>query len=176
LDNCTNYEKEILEGIQYEAARLVTGLTCSVGINNLLDEISCIPLKDRRNMQKPILMYKYKQGVLPNYVYVTSIMPQTVSSSTPYNLRNRKNLETHMRRTKLNSNSTIPSSVKLWNDLCPDIKYCTTLLSFKNKLKQMYLPTIVPKHFLFGERSVQISHTRLRNKCSNFNQIFSTNS
>ena len=33
----------------------------------------------------------------------------------------------------------------------------------------MYLPTIILKHFLFGERSVQISHTRLRNKCGNFN-------
>jgi len=104
-------------------------------------------------MQKLILMYKYKQGVLPNYL--TPIMPQTVSSSTPYNLRIEKILR-HLRRTELDLNSTIPSSVKHWNDLSPEIKNCTSLLSFKNKLNQMYLPPIVPKHFLFGERSVQI--------------------
>ena len=56
-DNCTNYEKEILERIQYEAARLVNGLTRSVSINNLVDEIGWTSLKDRRNMQKLILMH-----------------------------------------------------------------------------------------------------------------------
>ncbi len=35
-DNCTNYEKDILNKIEYDAARTVTGLTRSVSIVNLL--------------------------------------------------------------------------------------------------------------------------------------------
>ena len=48
-DGCTVYEKENLERIQYEAARIVTGLTRSVSIDNLMKEIGWVSLADRRN-------------------------------------------------------------------------------------------------------------------------------
>ena len=38
-DGCTAYEKTRLERIQYEETRIVTGLTRSVSIDNLIKEI-----------------------------------------------------------------------------------------------------------------------------------------
>ncbi len=66
-DSCTNYEKDSLEKIQYEAARVVTGLTRSVSIFNLLQEIGWVSLNDRRKIQKLAIIYKVKSGVLPDY-------------------------------------------------------------------------------------------------------------
>ena len=55
-DSCTVYEQNSLESIQYDAARIVTGLTRSVSIANLLREIGWVSLADRRKMQKLILV------------------------------------------------------------------------------------------------------------------------
>jgi hypothetical protein len=54
-----------LERIQYEAARIVTGLTRSVSINNLIHEIGWMSLDDRRKMQKLCIMFKLNQDSLP---------------------------------------------------------------------------------------------------------------
>ena len=59
-DGCTIYEKTRLEQIQYEAARVVTGLTRSVSIDKLVKEIGWLPLSERRLFQKSVLMYKIK--------------------------------------------------------------------------------------------------------------------
>ena len=47
-DGCTLYEKESLEKIQHEAARIVTGLTRSVSIEKLYSEIGWLSLSERR--------------------------------------------------------------------------------------------------------------------------------
>ena len=73
-DNCTLYEKELLEKLQYDAARTVTGLTRSVSIENLIKEIGWVSLSDRRKKQKLILIFKHKNGDLPSYL--NEIMPE----------------------------------------------------------------------------------------------------
>ena len=171
-DNCIQYEKDMLERIQYEAARLVTGLTRSVTINNLLNEIGWVSLSDRSKIQKLILMYKNNEGILPQYLI--DEMPQLVSNNTSYNLRNSNDLETLVRRTEMYSNSTIPSAARLWNDLNPEIKYSETLTGFKSKLKKMYKPPIVPNFFTHGERSMQIHHTRIETNVATLMQIVLT--
>ena len=50
-DGYTQYEKKQLERIQYEAARLVTGLTISVSTEKLVKEIGWLSLSDSRNLQ-----------------------------------------------------------------------------------------------------------------------------
>lgn len=84
-DNCTLNEKESLEKLQYEAARVVTGLTRSVSIERLLNEIGWVSLLDRRIMQKLILVYRDKHGYLPEYL--SELFPPSVQDTTPYNLR-----------------------------------------------------------------------------------------
>ena len=51
-DGCTNYENDKLDKLEYEAARIVTGLTRSVSIANLNKEIGLLSLRDRRKLQK----------------------------------------------------------------------------------------------------------------------------
>ena len=61
-DNCFQYEANELEKIQNEAARIVTGATKLVSINNLLKETGWELLSTRRKKHKLSLFYKMKNG------------------------------------------------------------------------------------------------------------------
>ncbi len=91
-DNCANYEKDILDKIQYDAGIIVTGLTRSVSIDNLLREIGWVSLADRRKIQKLTIVHKYKNGNLPSYL--SELFPPIVNDINPYNLRNNNNFIT----------------------------------------------------------------------------------
>ena len=71
-----NMKKTKLERIQHEAARLVTGLTRSVSIENLMKEIEWLSLSDRRHFQKALTMFKIKIGLAPNYL--NNLLPPLV--------------------------------------------------------------------------------------------------
>ena len=51
-DNCTQYEKDDLEKIQTEAARIATGTTKLVSIEHLYSEIGWEKLETRRKKSK----------------------------------------------------------------------------------------------------------------------------
>ena len=57
-DNCQQYEKDDLEKIQIEAARIATGTTKLVSIASLYREIGWKSLDTGRKMQKLDLFYK----------------------------------------------------------------------------------------------------------------------
>jgi hypothetical protein len=76
-DGCASYEKQSLEQLQYEAARIITGATRSVSIDCLVKEVS-----DRRKIQKLVIEYKAKNGLLQDYL--SSLFPPTVSETTSY--------------------------------------------------------------------------------------------
>ena len=132
-DSCTLYEKEQLDRIQYEAARVVTGLTRSVTIARLIREIGWVSLQDRRNIQKLLLFHDYKTDNIPGYLH--SIFPDTVANTNHYNLRNRDDYATIARRLEIYSKSVIPSTVKLWNELDAETQSIESLNAFKQKLK-----------------------------------------
>ena len=67
-DGCILYEKHRLELIQYEAARLVSELTRSVTINNLMNEVGWLSLSDKREHQKLVIMYKIQNGMAPDFL------------------------------------------------------------------------------------------------------------
>ena len=48
-DNCTRYEKQVLDKIQNEAARIATGATKLISLENLQDEVKWQPLQRRRD-------------------------------------------------------------------------------------------------------------------------------
>ena len=56
-DNCTQYEKDSLENIQKEAARIATGTTKLVSLENSYSEIGWETLDIRRKTQKLTLFY-----------------------------------------------------------------------------------------------------------------------
>ena len=57
--NCTHHDK--LEKNQIEAARLVTGTTISITLQNLYREILWLTLENRRKYQNIILAFKIKE-------------------------------------------------------------------------------------------------------------------
>jgi len=162
-DSRTQYENDQIEKIQYEAAKIVTGLTKSVSINNLLKEVGWVPLSDRRKIQKYVFIYKEKHGLLPEYLH--ELFPGTVQeiSDNQYALRNNESYASDARWTKVYAISVIPSLLSLWDNLDANIRSAESLNAFKNKLKLLYQPPTVPYYFKTGERFVVVHHTRIRN-------------
>lgn len=158
-DSCTLYEQNVLESIQYDAARIVTGLTRSVSIVNLIREIGWVSLADRRKMQKLILVFKHSRGELP--CYLSDIFPEIVGNNSAYNLRNNENYATVARRLEIYLKSVIPSSIKVWNSLDLDTRNSQTLSAFKARLKIIFSRPQAPSYFLTGDGFLQITTQEL---------------
>ena len=164
-DNCSQYEKNELEKIQNEAARIATGATKIVSLNALYNEIQWENLEERRKKHKLTLFYKMKSNLCPNYL--SSLVPQTVQHRSRYNLRNSNDLDPINARTTLYYNSFLPSSIRAWNDLSEAAIQTESVNAFKTFLNKDRIP--VPKHYYRGKRKLQILHTRLRTNCSSLN-------
>jgi len=166
FDNCTQYEKDELEKIQNEAARITSGCTRLVSLEDLYNELGWETISQRRRKHKLILMYKMNSNNVPNYLQ--SLLPATVGSSNNYSLRNSSHLQTIQARTSLYSNSFLPSTVSEWNNLPDDVKNAESIISFKRLINtNRPIPNIL---FSYGERRSQLLHTRLRTKCSALNE------
>lgn len=171
-DNCTQYEVNDLEKIQYEAARIVTGATKLVSINSLLLETGWESLSSRRKKHKLQFFFKMQNDLTPSYL--SSLVPPTVGSTSTYQLRNATNLHTIHANSQLYYNSFIPSVVRDWNELPEDVRNVQSINSFKRKLNSNQ--NVVPRHFFEGKRLGQIYHARLRTKCSSLKEhLFSKN-
>ncbi|MCG8113681.1 MAG: reverse transcriptase domain-containing protein [Candidatus Thiodiazotropha taylori] len=164
-DNCTQSEKDDLEKIQNEAARIATGATKLVSLNNLYKEICWESLQKRRRDHKLTLFYKMNHSLAPEYL--SSLIPQQVSNISRYNLRNSGNIQTIRAKTSQYHNSFLPSVLRDWNNLPPEAKQKSSLDSFKHFLKKD--KKRVPEQYYFGNRKAQILHTRLRTGCSSLN-------
>ena len=128
-NNCTQYEKEELEKIQTEAARIATGATKFISLNALFREIQRESLQDRRHNHQLTLFYKMHTNLAPEHL--TSLVPQPVGAASRYNLRNAYNLQTITTRTNLYYQSFLPSAIRSWNNL----QYNSTCSEFHNRYK-----------------------------------------
>ena len=166
-DNCTVREKESLEKNQNEAARIVTGVTRSISLENLYREIGWLTLSDRRKYRKLVLTYKIFNGQTPNYLL--DMFPPNVNARTQYTLRNANGIDVIAHRTELFASFffLIPSAIKLWNELPVDIKSMQSLSLLKSYVMLSFSFSNVPKYYLAGDRKLSILHTRIRNNCSN---------
>ena len=131
-DNCNQTEAYELETIQHEAARIVTGASKLVSINALLSETSWETLAARRKTHKLQLFFKMVNALSPDYL--SSLVPPTVGSLTPYPLRNATNIQTIHSALQLYYNSFLPSVIRDWNELSEEVRNSTTINSFKCKL------------------------------------------
>ena len=92
-------------------------------------------------------------------LYLSSLVPPLVQNASRYNLRNSNDTQTVASRTTLFYNSFLPSSIRDWNRLNPDIRNVGTLDAFK--------------HYYSGIRKNQIWHARIRTGCSSLkNDLF----
>ena len=131
-DGCSEQDSVLLQRVQNEAARLVTGLTRSVSLENLYKECGWATLSQRRQQHKLSFMYNVNTGMVPSYIQ--DLTPPLVSENTDYPLRNTRNITVPYNRTSISQNSCIPSSVRLWNSLVDDLKDLSSLPTFKKHI------------------------------------------
>ena len=170
-DNCTQYEKDDLEKIQIEAARIAIGATKLISLNALFREIQWESLEQRRHKHQLTMFYKMSNDLTPGYL--TSLVPQPVGAASRYSLRNANNLQTIKCRTNLYYESFLPSAVRSWNALPTEVQQSDSVNTFKRRITTKQ-PT--PKYYYVGSRRAQILHTRLRTNCSGLNiDLFTRN-
>ena len=73
-------------------------------------------------------------------------------------------------RTSLYASYFLPSTLKLWNSLPPEIKDYPSLSILKSRLTSRVDHDNVPKYYYYGPRLTQILHARLRMRSSSLNE------
>ena len=132
-------------------------------------EICWLSLSDRRRYQKLVIVYKSKNGLIPEFL--VDLFPPNIATISQYDIRNNDDYVFLNRRTQLFANSFIPSSTELWNQLPLQIHRETTLSSFKTSLlHNIFVAPIVPTLFDHGNIKLSIMQARIWNRCSNLNQ------
>ena len=96
-DGCTESECDLLEHVQYEAAKIVTGAIKGTSKHRLMLELGWEEMRSRRAVHKVILYYKIVNNLCPNYL--KSLLSLQVSERTSYSLRNLKHFTLFATRT-----------------------------------------------------------------------------
>jgi hypothetical protein len=148
----------VLETVQLNAARIVTGATARCSTQGLYAETRWEPLSERRKHHRLTLMYKIIQGRAPTYL--GDLVPNLVQDRTQYMLRNRGNIDIPLSRLNVLANSFIPQTIKMWNDLEPGTKNLPSVDAFKAHHTRR-LPKSNPLYY-YGGRLESALHARLR--------------
>jgi len=163
-DDCSIDDKERLESMQLNFARVVTGAKRGTSHELLYKEISWQPLSERRSNSKMKFMHKIVNKTGPDYL--NNLIPEKVGDCSNYGLRDKGNFKQIKTRTEKYRKSIIPDCVRQWNKLEDCIKSNTDYLSFVNLLKVK----LQPNPLFYGvKRKLAIIHSQFRLKCSNLN-------
>ena len=128
---------EKLQKLQNRAARIITGSHYMAPTKDMLEKLGWSNLKERRNKQKALMMFKIINGMTP--VYLKDMFSKNIGTSC-YNLRtSREDIALPRARTDYYRNSFAFTGAKIWNSLPNDLKCERSLESFKNKLKSLNL-------------------------------------
>ena len=165
-DGLSVNDEDKLEKIQLQAARIVTGLPLFASREALYFETGWETLKDRRNRRKLTLFHKIYHRNTPQYLH--DIIQPLVRHNT-YNVRNNDDFTLPNYRLQSTRISFFPSTIKLWNDLEPDIRHNGNFHQFRNYLRAERDVYKIPNYFYVGDRKYNVILTRLRNMCSNLN-------
>ena len=160
-DGCTDSESDLLEHVQYEAAKIVTGAMKGTSKQRLMQEIGWEDLKTRRAIHKLLLYFKIVNNLCPSYL--VDLLPLLVSERTNYSLRTASNYSIFASRTDRFKRSFFPSTTSLWNDIGNEIRCLDSIGSFKKALFSSYNVSSYNATFDFAiDRFNAIFHTRLR--------------
>ena len=164
-DGCSQQDSDNLEKLQLEAGRIVTGLPLFTSRESIYFETGWDLLSDRRRIRKLSMFYSIHNNIAPDYL--CDLMPPLVGQQTQYNLRDNSNYVIPFCRLEITKNSFFPSATNEWNHLNNEIRNSPNINIFKRKIKlQTPQP---PTYFNFGDRKLNIIHTRLRHMCSSLN-------
>ena len=113
-------DKQRLESVQLEAARIACGLPIYCCKVSVYFESELEPLEHRRERRKLTIFYKMHHQMVPAFFH--SLLPPTVADVSNYPLRNNRNYILPKCRLTLTNNSFIPSTTRLWNSLDNDLR------------------------------------------------------
>ena len=99
-DNCTEAEANLLDNIQYETARAVTGAIKGTSARGLMNELGWESPKTRRKMHKLHYIFKIIKHILP--AYLVKLLPDTVNVRTTRSLCSGENLKNLFFHRQLN--------------------------------------------------------------------------
>ena len=157
-DNCSKRDSEILENLQLDMARIVTGARKGTSHQLLYSDTNWQTLAERRELIKLKKMITITNDKAPNYL--KSLLPATIGSVRP-NSRHPENFFNVRARTERFRRSFIPSSVNIWNSSSVEERTVENIcLAMKVKCNELYY---------LGERQVNIKHAQLRLECSKLN-------
>lgn len=135
--SCTDHEKQSLENIQYEAARVVTGAIRGTSYERLRFELGWEKIETRRLIHKLVYFYKIVHCRTPSFL--TDLLPLYVYERTRFALRSRHNFCLYNKtRTQRFYNLFFPTSVRLWNYLNIDIRSSTSLSFYKKEILHIF--------------------------------------
>jgi hypothetical protein len=126
------HESNLLESVQVEAGRIITGLRINSSKTKLYEELGWELLYKRREKHKFILMYKIINGHTPNYL--SDLVQPYAENVHNYNLRQQisnENLRLPYCNTVSYNKSVLPSTISLWNELPASTKTCPSVETFK---------------------------------------------
>ena len=131
-DGCSESESNLLESLQIERARVVTGALKGTSRVSLLNELSWVDLSVRRKLRKLSLMYKMVFKLASPYL--CDLCPDFFLDRSCNSLRSARNLCSSYVRTERHKNSFLFSSTKWWNSLPLEIRSSSSLGIFKHNL------------------------------------------
>ena len=133
-DGCTDGEGDLLEFVQYEAAKIVTGAMKGTSRRSLLRETGWEDLKTRRSIHKLKFYFKTVNNLTPNYL--RELLLSQVSERTPNSFRSCSDYTLFPVRTERFKNSFFPSATKAWNniDITITVRSLESVISFQNAL------------------------------------------
>ena len=160
-DGCTESEANLLEGIQNESARIVTGAMKGTNRVRLLNELCWEDLKTRRFLHKLSLLYKIINCLTPSYL--RDLLPPYVYQRSDHHLRSNENFTYIPTSTERFKKSFFPSVIAAWNELDNNLCNVESLLLFKSKLYNAFYG--MKYNTLYNtslNRYSSILHSRLR--------------
>ena len=128
-DGCYENESNLLESVQYEAAKIVSGAIKGTSMKRLLEDTGWEEMKTRRAIHKILLFYKITNDLTPSYL--KSLLKSKTCNRTHYILRGGQNYSQYPVRTERFARSYFPSTTKLWNDISIEIRNAESLSILK---------------------------------------------
>ena len=131
------------EQTQYSAALAVTGAWRGTNRQKIYMELGWESLYNRRWFRRLGHIFNLRRTGTPDYLYAELPMGRTLK----YDLRNKREYEEPLSKTKRSSNAYFTNALHEWNLLDETVRNSATLAEFKRKLLNSIKPV---KNSLFG--------------------------
>jgi hypothetical protein len=164
ISNPTDRTLKILETVQVNAARLVTGGIARCSVTNLYEDLAWTKLETRRLNHRLSQLYKIIINMAPQYL--RDLLPGQVLHRTVYQLRNRDDIDVPLCRLNRYLYSFYPATIRAWNSLPESTRQAPSLSTFKSRLSPSAHQSTVAHLPYEGDRIWAVHHCRLRMGCS----------